>query len=576
MTNSTCITIPSFVGANGIATFSQTLVALSSVGLVCFYVYQYTQSRCGILPIYVQMVTATVYSATVFTSSNFVYVPTIVHDEVVYMPFGRWLFWISSCPAILMSFLSLFDMTSGFVQHDRVMYQVLKDIALMVLGVLAATQDDQLLKWVFFVMAWMLSIWIIYDVLGWKKESRALFPDDLNKWLTYCTAWLFSTWTIFPVLYCLGPAVFGVISGSGDTIAHSLGDLLAKNFFGFLLWWTRFKKITVFLEENGPYQSNPNYEIKERGNSKIVHASSNLKAEITPAAGFEPRVLVVEPNFAHQKLFQYLLEDTSQGGATLVQHLGDAMRLIKREPIDTYDVLLVNLQDLDSVREEIGAFRASYGIQPYFIPVIGYSLSDDMEIQHMVEMEEQQPTCTDAILKFALDPNYIADVIQVWYENRQQWKSQFMMDSEMAMNDMMHAQNRSINSLSTGTQSLGIRRPSFTNQHEVNTPRSLPNNAEPTSDLLSRRNSFSSEQIALNIGSRRPSFNGSIERQRPTSAQSPNDYSSNGMSSQCNQQPNGFIGGQQYNSNQNSSQATGARNSYSSFLARKGSSHHLG
>lgn len=81
--------------SDGGVVFVQTVVALSSFGLVGFYVFQYTKGCCNILPIYVQLLTGTVYASSVFTDSQFVYVPTVQNYEVVFLPIGRWLFWIA-------------------------------------------------------------------------------------------------------------------------------------------------------------------------------------------------------------------------------------------------------------------------------------------------------------------------------------------------------------------------------------------------------------------------------------------------------------------------------------------------
>jgi len=398
-----------------------------------------------------------------------------------------------------MGYLTLFDLTGPVLHHDRVVYQVLKDIALMVLGVLAATQEDELLKYVFFAIAWSIAFWLIYDVSVWKKQCREAFPEHLGTYMSYAFWWFMATWTIFPLLYCLGPSIFNVISGPGDQIGHAIGDLLAKNMFGFLVWWTRFKIIKPYMEEH-PDMFPIATGAEKLISSKVVDSSGQPLKSGTSAPQTDAfpicSILVVEPNFAYQRLIMYIAKDCNIE-ATMVQSISDAIGVFKRDKLDRYDMVLTNISNLDEVRDELAGFRQSFGVAPYFFPVLGYSLEEDpdLSIQKCLQAEEEQPTCTDAILHFMLDARYVGEMCSVWKENSINWREQHIQEHERSIQQQQQQYyEASLNgAFSPGSpvQGYGVRPPSISlsrNNSAASLTNSIGSNGGPRN--ITQQNNF--------------------------------------------------------------------------------------
>ena len=80
----------------------------------------------------------------------------------------------------------------------------------------------------------MPAIFIVRNIFEeWSKNREKLDQPGFRKFLM---GLMLISWTLFPLLFLLGPEGFGVMTQEISIICHGLGDLFAKNFYGYIAY----------------------------------------------------------------------------------------------------------------------------------------------------------------------------------------------------------------------------------------------------------------------------------------------------------------------------------------------------
>jgi len=324
-------------------------VFVCSVFLIIFYMFQYYQKKCNAHPIYVQSVTALVYCLATFASTDFLFIRLAnSQGEVLEVAIGRYLFWIMTCPVIIANINILLNiMTPEDVELSRISFMMVKDIVLMSFGVLGAIQTEPALKWTFIMGSFAIGGALMYDLYHLVKSKMPLFKSlegNCWNWILVVMSTFSLSWGIFPLLYVLGPPGLKLIGPQGDRIGHAVGDLFAKNLFGFTCWYVRFVVFAPHTKRLRAARAVAPYRRGQISASKLaqLEALSSDKKKRGDINRKHSRIVIIEPRIELQRLFSLMLSEASIQ-IEFAFDLATASKIVRREKIGFFDGMLINL-----------------------------------------------------------------------------------------------------------------------------------------------------------------------------------------------------------------------------------------
>lgn len=434
-TSLVCVTDAVSYELSGLAVAARLVTALTSCTLVCFYSYQYSKGRCTLYSIYVQSITAIVYGVSATGQTAFLYAPMVFGTEIRKVMLGRYLVWVSTCPTILFGFLAVFSLMGPPVKPSKINFMVMKDLITLAAGVMSTFQTNNALKGFFLAIAVLVASGFLYELWVLEKVRHAYFEGKLWYWLRGTTLVFLTSWGIFPLLFFIGPPVLNISSFNGDVIGHAIGDLLAKNLFGFLLWWMRYKVILPHLEGKGIETST--IEVYNPGFQKTTDTVGRTSALVVPRktkdtkyhAFKHTQVLVVESSIAYQRLIMYVLEEIGVD-YVMAFDVVQAKQYLRRGHLDDFDAVLVNLSRYWSAPAEMTELKAHCTTSPFNIPVLGYSF--DASEEHMLQREESECRMTNAVVLQMLDEAYVGNLVRNWKATAECWREEAKLDEEAA------------------------------------------------------------------------------------------------------------------------------------------------
>jgi Bacteriorhodopsin len=149
--------------------------------------------------------------------------------EAVLSPWGRYLTWTFSTPAILaaLGLLAGTDFTKLFTA-------ITMDIGMCVTGLAAAfTTSSVLIRWVFFGISTAFFLVVVYVLLAeWSEDAARADTSEIFDSLRNLTVVL---WFGYPVLWALGSDGLMILEPALTSWGYSGLDILAKYVFAFLL-----------------------------------------------------------------------------------------------------------------------------------------------------------------------------------------------------------------------------------------------------------------------------------------------------------------------------------------------------
>eukprot|EP00924_Labyrinthula_sp_SR-Ha-C_P005272 augustus_masked-scaffold_1-processed-gene-26.7-mRNA-1 protein AED:1.00 eAED:1.00 QI:0/0/0/0/1/1/3/459/862 len=136
-------------------------------------------------------------------------------------------------------FLRLYESASGFLAKEAQTLTIILDQVMIVTGAFGAVSQGAQ-KWVFFLLSFAAGTGLYANMFYLAKESYKLFPPEARTSLLIVNLLFFCSWIIFPILWVVGSPGLNVIDQESDTIAHCIGDFVAKNVFGLAAWYVRW------------------------------------------------------------------------------------------------------------------------------------------------------------------------------------------------------------------------------------------------------------------------------------------------------------------------------------------------
>jgi bacteriorhodopsin len=120
---------------------------------------------------------------------------------------------------------------------------------MIVLGYPGEVSDDNTVRLVFWAVAMVPFLYIVYELFVGLRESLARQPDGARN-LVNAARWLtVATWAFYPVVFLL--PIVGLTGGTAVTavqIGYTIADILAKAAFGVLTYLIAVRKSELEAE----------------------------------------------------------------------------------------------------------------------------------------------------------------------------------------------------------------------------------------------------------------------------------------------------------------------------------------
>jgi len=168
-----------------------------------------------------------------------------LHGEFHYLPWIRYAAWLVTTPVLLNQVQGMIDIKIGSLRLAPI--QSLANLIMIIMGVSAHLQENHAWKWLFFFVGCVMCAVIYY--IAWLQFSKvnelyAATKTEIGdkvcfqlKLIMFC---FYVGWSMFSVIWLLSSEGLCLIEEHISAAAHIPGDILSKNSFGLLMWYTRW------------------------------------------------------------------------------------------------------------------------------------------------------------------------------------------------------------------------------------------------------------------------------------------------------------------------------------------------
>lgn len=207
----------------------QWLAFSIAILLLSYYCWSAFKATVGWEEVYVCMVELAFVSIEIFhefDSPATVYLSTGNHAYVL-----RYAEWLLSCPVILIHLSNLSGMKNDY--SKRTMRLLVSCIGMIVFGMYAGLSIGYL-KWILYFIGCLYSCLMWVQAAKCYVESYATVPKGLCRLIVKMMAIsFFASWGSYPIFFAIGPEGLQMISKYGNAIAHTILDIIAKEFWTF-------------------------------------------------------------------------------------------------------------------------------------------------------------------------------------------------------------------------------------------------------------------------------------------------------------------------------------------------------
>lgn len=160
----------------------------------------------------------------------------------------RYVDWLLTVPLLLVELILVMRLTRGETISKGLRLGAAAAL-MIVLGYPGEVTDDNTVRLVFWAIAMVPFLYIVYELFVGLRESLARQPEGARK-LVNAARWLtVATWAFYPVVFLL--PVVGLTGGSAVAavqIGYTIADILAKAVFGVLIYLIAVRKSEVEAE----------------------------------------------------------------------------------------------------------------------------------------------------------------------------------------------------------------------------------------------------------------------------------------------------------------------------------------
>ncbi|MDJ0880086.1 MAG: bacteriorhodopsin-like [Gammaproteobacteria bacterium] len=154
----------------------------------------------------------------------------------------RYVDWLLTVPLLLIELILVMRLSKEETYSKSLRLGLLAAI-MIVLGYPGEISDDAGTRWIWWVLAMIPFIWIVYELFVGLRDSIAAQPENVRglvnkaRWLTVLS------WSFYPVVFVF--PMIGLVGGAAETavqVGYTIADIVAKAVFGVLIYMIAVRK----------------------------------------------------------------------------------------------------------------------------------------------------------------------------------------------------------------------------------------------------------------------------------------------------------------------------------------------
>lgn len=166
----------------------------------------------------------------------------ITQTGVVFNDAYRYVDWLLTVPLLLIELILVMRLSRSETVSKSVRLGTLAAI-MIILGYPGEVSDVSGTRWLFWALAMIPFLWIVYELFVGLKDSIASQPEDVRglvnkaRWLTVLS------WSFYPVVFVF--PMIGLVGGAAETavqVGYTIADIVAKAVFGVLIYLIAVRK----------------------------------------------------------------------------------------------------------------------------------------------------------------------------------------------------------------------------------------------------------------------------------------------------------------------------------------------
>ena len=168
----------------------------------------------------------------------------------------RYVDWILTVPLLVTELILVMRLPGGesTVKASRL---AILAVIMVALGYPGEISNSSATRWIFWALAMIPFLVIVYDLFAGLRDSIAKQPENARNLVSIARWIVVVTWSFYPIVFVLPMLGF---SGPGATVGiqvgYSIADVLAKAAFGLFIYAVAVKKSQA---EAGEYGRSPRY-----------------------------------------------------------------------------------------------------------------------------------------------------------------------------------------------------------------------------------------------------------------------------------------------------------------------------
>jgi len=148
----------------------------------------------------------------------------------------RYVDWLLTVPLLLVELILVMGLTKSLTISKSVRLGTLAAL-MVILGYPGEVSQDAGTRWIWWTLAMIPFLWIVFELFVGLKASIASQPEGVRG-LVNCARWLLIlSWTFYPIVFVF--PMIGLTGGTAATaveIGYSISDVVSKAVFGILIY----------------------------------------------------------------------------------------------------------------------------------------------------------------------------------------------------------------------------------------------------------------------------------------------------------------------------------------------------
>ncbi len=167
---------------------------------------------------------------------------TLTQTGIAFNDAYRYVDWLLTVPLLLIELILVMRLSKQETYSKSVRLGLLAAI-MIVLGYPGEISDDAGTRWIWWTLAMIPFLWIVYELFVGLRDSITAQPENVRglvnkaRWLTVLS------WSFYPVVFVF--PMIGLVGGAAETavqVGYTIADIVAKAVFGVLIYMIAVRK----------------------------------------------------------------------------------------------------------------------------------------------------------------------------------------------------------------------------------------------------------------------------------------------------------------------------------------------